>query len=136
MTGGVIVILGKTGRNFAAGMSGGIAYVLDEDKTFDGYCNKSMVDLELLSNNDNDNNDDEVEINSDLLNFDVARLKLIIKNHVKYTQSRKGKLILSEWDKYLPLFLKITPFEYKRALNDRKNKLKADNNLSDRIAGE
>ena len=136
MTGGVVVILGKTGRNFAAGMSGGIAYVLDEDKTFDGYCNKSMVDLELLSNNETNNNDDEVEINSDLLNFDVARLKLIIKNHVKYTQSRKGKLILSEWDKYLPLFLKITPFEYKRALNDRKNKLKADNNLSDRIAGE
>ena len=92
MTGGVIVILGKTGRNFAAGMSGGIAYVLDEDKTFDGYCNKSMVDLELLSNNDTDNNDDEVEINSDLLNFDVARLKLIIKNHVKYTQSRNIKV--------------------------------------------
>ena len=92
MTGGVIVILGKTGRNFAAGMSGGIAYVLDEDKTFDGYCNKSMVDLELLSNNDTDNNDDEVEINSDLLNFDVARLKLIIKNHVKYTHSRHIKV--------------------------------------------
>ena len=136
MTGGVVVILGKTGRNFAAGMSGGIAYVLDEDKIFDRYCNKSMVDLELLSNNDIDNTDDEAEINSDLLNFDVARLKLIIKNHVKYTQSSKGKLILSQWDKYLPLFLKITPFEYKRALNDRKNKLKADNNLSDRIAGE
>jgi glutamate synthase (NADPH/NADH) large chain len=136
MTGGVVVILGKTGRNFAAGMSGGIAYILDEDKIFDRYCNKSMVDLELLSNNDIDNTDDEAEINSDLLNFDVARLKLIIKNHVKYTQSSKGKLILSEWDKYLPLFLKITPFEYKRALNDRKNKLKADNNLSDRIAGE
>ncbi|MDC0531208.1 glutamate synthase large subunit, partial [Alphaproteobacteria bacterium] len=136
MTGGVVVILGKTGRNFAAGMSGGIAYILDEDKTFDRYCNKSMVDLELLSNNDIDNTDDEAEINSDLLNFDVARLKLIIKNHVKYTQSSKGKLILSKWDKYLPLFLKITPFEYKRALNDRKNKLKADNNLSDRIAGE
>jgi len=137
MTGGVVVILGKTGRNFAAGMSGGIAYVLDEDKIFEGYCNKSMVDLELLSNNDDDT-DDEVEINSDLLNFDVARLKLIIKNHVKYTQSSKGKLILSKWDKYLPLFLKITPFEYKRALNDRKNKLKLkpDNNLSVRIAGE
>ena len=135
MTGGVIVILGKTGRNFAAGMSGGIAYVLDEDKIFEGYCNKSMVDLELLSNNDDDI-DDEVEINSDLLNFDVARLKLIIKNHVKYTKSSKGKLILSKWDKYLPLFLKITPFEYKRALNDRKNKLKPDNNLSVRIAGE
>ena len=135
MTGGVVVILGKTGRNFAAGMSGGIAYVLDEDKIFEGYCNKSMVDLELLSNNDDDI-DDEVEINSDLLNFDVARLKLIIKNHVKYTQSSKGKLILSKWDKYLPLFLKITPFEYKRALNDRKNKLKPDNNLSVRIAGE
>ena len=95
-----------------------------------------MVDLELLSNNDIDNTDDEAEINSDLLNFDVARLKLIIKNHVKYTQSSKGKLILNEWDKYLPLFLKITPFEYKRALNDRKNKLKAENKLSDRIAGE
>ena len=135
MTGGVVVILGKTGRNFAAGMSGGIAYVLDEDKIFEGYCNKSMVDLELLSNNDDDI-DDEVEINSDLLNFDVARLKLIIKNHVKYTKSSKGKLILSKWDIYLPLFLKITPFEYKRALNDRKNKLKPDNNLSVRIAGE
>jgi len=136
MTGGVVVVLGKTGRNFAAGMSGGIVYILDENKVFDSYCNKSMVELEPLSEMSMDEVESDTEINSDLLSFDIARLKHIIQNHVKSTGSAKGKLILSEWGKYLTSFIKITPFEFKRALKDKKNNLKADENISDRIAGE
>jgi glutamate synthase (NADPH/NADH) large chain len=65
------------------------------------------------------------------LSFDVSRLKITIQNHVKFTKSEKGKLILSNWEKYLPLFVKITPFEFKRALNDRKEKV-----MINKIAGE
>jgi len=132
MTGGVVVLLGKTGRNFAAGMSGGIAYVLDEENIFNDYCNQSMVELEHVSNFKLDETVNNEDIHADLLSFDIARLKMIIKNHVKYTNSIKGNLILNNWDKYLQYFIKITPFEYKRALNNRKAKA----SLIDRIAGE
>ena len=131
MTGGVVVVLGKTGRNFAAGMSGGIAYILDEDNTFESHCNKSMVELESLAELSLNQNEKQIEYNNDLLSFDVSRLKITIQNHVKFTKSEKGKLILSNWEKYLPLFVKITPFEFKRALNDRKEKI-----MINKIAGE
>ena len=131
MTGGVVVVLGKTGRNFAAGMSGGIAYILDEDNTFESHCNKSMVELESLAELSLNQNEKQIEYNNDLLSFDVSRLKITIQNHVKFTNSEKGKLILSNWEKYLPLFVKITPFEFKRALNDRKEKV-----MINKIAGE
>merc|ERR1712070_159252 len=93
MTGGVVVVLGKTGRNFAAGMSGGIAYILDEDNLFESKCNKSMVELEKLSNFHNSNNSSLKDINSDLLDFDESRLKLIIQRHLKYTKSEKASVI-------------------------------------------
>ena len=131
MTGGVVVVLGKTGRNFAAGMSGGIAYILDEDNTFESHCNKSMVELESLAELSLNQNEKQIEYNNDLLSFDVSRLKITIQNHVKFTNSEKGKLILNNWEKYLPLFVKITPFEFKRALNDRKEKI-----MINKIAGE
>ena len=131
MTGGVVVVLGKTGRNFAAGMSGGIAYILDEDNTFESHCNKSMVELESMAELSLNQNEKQIEYNNDLLSFDVSRLKITIQNHVKFTKSEKGKLILSNWEKYLPLFVKITPFEFKRALNDRKEKITIN-----KIAGE
>ena len=76
-------------------------------------------------------NEKQIEYNNDLLSFDVSRLKITIQNHVKFTKSEKGKLILSNWEKYLPLFVKITPFEFKRALNDRKEKI-----MINKIAGE
>ena len=136
MTGGVVVVLGKTGRNFAAGMSGGIAYILDEDNTFNSKCNKAMVELERLSTFDINENPSLKDINNDLLDFDEARLKLIIKRHFKYTKSTKAKMILDNWNKYINLFHKITPFDFKRALNERKQKIKENKIMPNRIAGE
>ena len=136
MTGGVVIILGKTGRNFAAGMSGGIAYILDEDGTFETKCNKAMVGLEKLQSLKNLGAPSAKDIDNDLLDFDEARLKLIIQRHLKYTKSEKARLILDDWNKYLNLFYKITPFDFKRALNERKQKLKEDNKVPNRIAGE
>ena len=135
MTGGIVVVLGKTGRNFAAGMSGGIAYILDEDNSFDANCNKSMVDLEKLSNNEMNSKHTEKEINSDLLDFDISRLKLLINRHYKNTKSEKAKIIINDWEKFLPQFIKITPFEFRRALIERKQTL-TDENTPSRIAGE
>ncbi len=136
MTGGIVIILGKTGRNFAAGMSGGIAYILDEEGTFESKCNKAMVGLEKLQSLKNLDTPSAKDIDNDLLDFDEARLKLIIQRHLKYTKSEKARLILEDWDKYLKLFYKITPFDFKRALNERKQKLKEDNKVPNRIAGE
>ena len=135
MTGGVVVVLGKTGRNFAAGMSGGIAYILDEENVFESHCNKAMVDLEKLTKIEAKTKHTEKEINSDLLDFDVSRLKLIINKHLKNTKSQKAKLVLDNWDTYLPLFIKITPLEFRRALNEKKKKLN-DEIIPSRIAGE
>lgn len=94
MTGGRVVILGKTGRNFAAGMSGGIAYILDFDPV---YCNQSMVLLEKLET--------EKEINE---------VKLMIQNHVTYTDSLQGKAILADWANFINRFTKVIPKDYKR----------------------
>jgi glutamate synthase (ferredoxin) len=100
MTGGRVVILGQTGRNFAAGMSGGIAYVLDETGDFKKHrCNKEMVDLEPVT--------DE---------RDVEELHRLIRDHVAYTQSRVGQRVLDEWNDFLPRFVKVIPMEYKKAL--------------------
>ena len=97
MTGGTVVILGKTGRNFAAGMSGGIAYVLDEDGTFSGYCNKEIVLLEQLK-----------EIN------DTMQLQKMILKHAEYTGSSIASRILADWDSYVKKFVKVIPKDYKR----------------------
>ncbi len=136
MTGGVVIILGKTGRNFAAGMSGGIAYILDEDNTFESKCNKAMVGLEKLQSLKNLDTPSAKDIDNDLLDFDEARLKLIIQRHFKYTKSEKARLVLDDWKKYIKLFYKITPFDFKRALNERKHKRKENNNVLNKIAGE
>ncbi len=121
MTGGIVVVLGETGRNFAAGMSGGIAYVLDENNDFRNRCNLSMVDLSNLSNSDSNEDFDIDEISNDLLNFDEIRLKRIIEKHLKHTNSLKAKLIIDNWSSFLTKFVKITPFEFKRVLEDKKN---------------
>ena len=99
MTGGRVVILGETGLNFAAGMSGGIAYVLDEDYLFDSRCNLDMVDLEPLDRK-----------------ADVAEVRGMIERHVRYTGSPKGRAILNNWERYQPHFVKVFPMEYKLAL--------------------
>ncbi len=100
MTGGRVAILGKTGKNFAAGMSGGIAYVLDEDSDLYLKLNKEMVSIEEITNK-----------------YDVVELKQMIQDHVAYTNSEKGKLILDNFKEYLPKFKKIIPHDYKRMLN-------------------
>ena len=99
MTGGRVVVLGKTGKNFAAGMSGGIAYVLDEDNDLYTRINKEMVFSEEVSNK-----------------YDVLELKNMIKEHVALTNSEKGKQVLEHFSEYLPKFKKILPYDYNRML--------------------
>ncbi len=99
MTGGRVVVLGITGINFAAGMSGGIAYVLDENQLFDTRCNLEMVDLEPVTQ------DEDIEF---LLN--------LIKRHVELTESDYAAKILDDWDEMLPKFVKVFPMDYKKAL--------------------
>jgi glutamate synthase (NADPH/NADH) large chain len=127
MTGGVVVVLGNTGRNFAAGMSGGIAYVLDEDDTFKSRCNMAMVELEPVPEEEvvaeqvyglaNDlETHGRVDMVADLGTMDAERLNLLISNHARYTGSRRAAEILANWDHYRPLFRKVMPVEYRRAL--------------------
>jgi glutamate synthase (NADPH/NADH) large chain len=105
MTGGTVVVLGSTGRNFAAGMSGGFAYVLDFDGDFAKRCNSAMVDLEPLVEPD-----------------DEARLKRLIENHHKYTGSRRAAEVLEKWPQYRSRFVKVFPKEYRRALAELAHK--------------
>ena len=100
MTGGRVVILGQTGKNFAAGMSGGVAYVLDEKSDLYTKLNKEMVSSSEITSK-----------------YDVLELKDMIKEHVAYTNSEKGKEILAHFGEYLPKFKKIIPHDYERMLN-------------------
>ena len=99
MTGGTVVVLGKTGRNFAAGMSGGVAYVFDEDGSFARNCNAQMVGLEKLDDAD-----------------EIADLHALIERHVLYTGSEKGRNVLALWNASVPKFVKVMPKDYKRVL--------------------
>jgi glutamate synthase (NADPH/NADH) large chain len=127
MTGGVVVVLGPTGRNFAAGMSGGIAYVLDEASDFEQRCNLSMVELEPVVEEDvaledvyHQGGDLEthgrVDVMHDMTRHDALRLKTLIEKHWHYTNSRRAREILDNWGDYLPRFVKIMPVDYRRAL--------------------
>ncbi len=129
MTGGVVVCLGHTGRNFAAGMSGGIAYVLDESGEFERRCNLAMVELEPIKAEDeslerlaHQGGDLEahglVDVMRDMTRFDAERLQQLIDKHVHYTNSSLGRKILVDWDYYLPRFVKVMPVDYRRALEE------------------
>jgi Glutamate synthase domain 2 len=98
MTGGRVVVIGKTGRNFAAGMSGGIAYILDKAGDFKIRCNLGMVDLEKV------------------VDEDVKTIKELLTRHVQYTQSTVAQKILEKWSSFQPKFIKIMPKDYKRVL--------------------
>jgi glutamate synthase (NADPH/NADH) large chain/glutamate synthase (ferredoxin) len=100
MTGGRVVVLGPTGRNFAAGMSGGIAYVLDRDGTFASRCNLELVELEPL------------------VDEDVATIRELVDEHLSLTGSAVAERVLDEWDLHLPLFVKVMPRDYRRALEE------------------
>jgi len=105
MTGGVAVILGDTGRNFAAGMSGGVAYVYDKENKFEAYCNRELVDF------------DEMEFE------DIETLRGLIENQYKFTGSTVAKAILDDWQSSLERFAKVMPRDYKRVLLERQAKL-------------
>jgi glutamate synthase domain-containing protein 3 len=102
MTGGRVVVLGPTGRNFAAGMSGGEAFVLDEQGRFAGLCNKDLVDLEAV----------ETDADKD----DLRRL---LTEHLEATGSVNARRVLDNWDETLPKFVKVMPRDYKRVLSER-----------------
>jgi glutamate synthase (NADPH/NADH) large chain/glutamate synthase (ferredoxin) len=104
MTGGKVVVLGKTGRNFAAGMSGGFAYVFDEDGGFASRCNSAMVALEKLPAEDD------------------ADLKKLIEDHHRWTGSRRAREILDQWASAREKFIKVFPHEYRRALAEMQQK--------------
>ena len=106
MTGGRMVCLGRTGRNFAAGMSGGFAYVLDDDYRFRRRCNPAMVDLEQMSTEDED----------------AGWLKQTITTHYEETDSHLAAQILADWDDQLSRFVRVFPHEYRRVLNERAAK--------------
>ena len=119
MTGGIVVCLGETGRNFAAGMSGGFAYVLDEKADFITLCNTEMVELTHLSA-------DQQNVDVDnMLEADETRLKSIIENHAKYTGSKRAQLILDNWSNYLSKFVKVMPVDYRKALEEKNAKQQA-----------
>jgi len=129
MTGGVVVVLGESGRNFAAGMSGGIAYVLDEQGNFEQRCNMAMVELEpipaeddALENLEHQGGDLEthglVDISHDMTRNDAMRLRILIERHTHYTGSTRGRKILDNWRDYLPKFVKVMPVDYRRALQE------------------
>jgi glutamate synthase (NADPH/NADH) large chain len=103
MTGGRVVVLGSTGRNFAAGMSGGIAYVLDRQGNFEYFCNKGLVELSGVDDRS-----------------DIIELQTMINNHLQFTGSKLAEQILSNWDEFLPQFVKVVPLEYKKVLEEQK----------------
>ncbi|MCB9536139.1 MAG: glutamate synthase large subunit [Myxococcales bacterium] len=103
MTGGVVVVLGPTGRNFAAGMSGGVAYVFDRDGDFRARCNPGMVELESVVDES-----------------DIWLLATMIEDHVRHTDSTLGRRLLDNWEMMLPRFVKVMPTEYKRVLQRRR----------------
>ncbi len=103
MTGGRVVVLGETGRNFAAGMSGGIAYIWDKNKTFSALCNMGMVELESLEAEE-----------------DIDEVKTLIEKHLKYTASDVAKAVLDNWSETVKQFVKVMPTDYKRVLQEMK----------------
>jgi glutamate synthase (ferredoxin) len=116
MTGGVVVVLGPTGRNFAAGMSGGIAYVLDEFGAFDAVLNKEMVDRDPLE-----------------LDEDVQLVQSLIRRHLDKTGSTRAGWVLENWESVQPKFAKIFPRDYKRVLAQRRA-VKAERQLAEAAA--
>ena len=144
MTGGRVVVLGQTGRNFAAGMSGGIAYVLDEAGDFEGKCNLAMIELEpvaaeeevmrKLANQGGDlASHGFVDVMGDMTGHDAERLHAIITRHARYTNSAKAKTILADWPMWQKKFKKVMPVEYKRALAEMSRHQNADSTGLDKI---
>jgi glutamate synthase (NADPH) large chain len=108
MTRGLVIVLGKTGRNFAAGMSGGLAYVLDEDGSFAGKCNMGMVELHAIEQQ-----------------HEIVQIHALLVRHHQYTGSAVARRALDDWDNYIGKFVKVMPTEYRRVL-ERQLNMKSD----------
>ena len=145
MTGGVVVVLGVTGRNFAAGMSGGIAYVLDESSDFHMRCNMAMVELEPIADEDQALEDQShqggdlethgrVDLVHDMTRYDAQRLHGLIENHMRYTGSDRAREILDNWDEYLPRFVKVMPVDYRRALQEMQTQAREVSRTGESVA--
>jgi len=142
MTGGAVVVLGKTGRNFAAGMSGGVAYVYDEDGSFERLCNTAQVELSPVSaERDQDDgigrplqrarNVDDAGM-GDMLRHDAERLRVLVERHKLHTGSAKAAEILDQWDAALTRFVKVMPTDYANALRQ----LEAERLEAETVAAE
>ncbi|TVP88653.1 MAG: glutamate synthase subunit alpha, partial [Thioalkalivibrio sp.] len=129
MTGGVMVCLGPTGRNFAAGMSGGVAYVFDGDGSFERRCNMAMVELQPIADEDDalealdhQGGDMEtaglVDLTRDMTRHDKQRLRTLIERHLHYTNSDVARTILADWENQFSRFVKVMPLDYRRALEE------------------
>ena len=142
MTGGVVLVLGQTGRNFAAGMSGGIAYVYDPNRQFKILCNPAGVELEPIAPAELGLADAlgrprqrsiSVEDNGmgDPLLFDAERLRILIERHLLFTNSARARSVLDNWDQELTHFVKVMPRDYRRALLDMKAEQNAAKNAAE-----
>ena len=130
MTGGVVVVLGQTGRNFAAGMSGGVAYVYDPEKGFANQCNPSMVALQAVKPAEGSADADAplqrspaVDNNGmgDMLRYDAERLRILVERHLLHTGSERARELLNNWSEALTHFVKVMPTDYARALKDMQS---------------
>jgi glutamate synthase (NADPH/NADH) large chain len=142
MTGGVVVVLGKTGRNFAAGMSGGVAYVYDPDGSFADLCNKAMVDvLPIAPERDEDDGTGRPQQRAqsvhdtgmgDMLRHDAERLRVLVERHKLHTGSKRAGELLDNWDAALAKFVKVMPRDYAAALKQ----LEAERDEAATVAAE
>jgi glutamate synthase (NADPH/NADH) large chain len=127
MTGGVVICLGKTGKNFGAGMSGGLAYVLDKDNSFMKNCNLSLIELLKVKNIKNLNKKilNHKFLSSYMLNYHAERIYYMLRRHFNYTNSKKAFDILSNFDNEIKNFKLVLPTDYKRALSksDQESKV-------------
>ena len=123
MTGGIVLCLGKIGRNFAAGMSGGIAYIYDPDDKIHLYLNNEMVeieDLNIIDSRDFSNYESISHMTQNMLEGDDLKIKYLIERHIKYTSSDLANSIIKNWDKSIKYFKKIMPIDYKNVLVEQK----------------
>ncbi len=123
MTGGIVLCLGSIGRNFAAGMSGGVSYVYDPKNEIYDYLNKEMVNIDELkiSGNNNSQYDNNFNISENILIDDDLRIRFLLDNHIKYTNSMVAKNIIADWKNNLHSFKKVMPVDYKRVLIQNQN---------------
>ena len=120
MTGGTVAVLGKTGRNFAAGMSGGVAYVYDEDGKFATRCNTAMVSMDKVLLTAEQRIQDQGDWHAGQSDEDT--LKRLLQDHNRWTGSKRARELLDTWPESRLKFVKVFPNEYKRALTERKER--------------